>query len=412
MPTYTYATLKNSVSSKIQGRVGNLLNDGTIIYCFNSAARKLFTKIDLRSAKRKSSLSPNLFNDIYDYNCPSDLKGIKVIDIIPQINRSRYLEWVLTTPEEFDRHKDWEKTLFCVWDNDFVRRLRISAIADMTNTDLTISELDSLTSGGGTWAGYGDAENLRVDSDNYVKGNASINWDISNAGGTTAGIYNDDLDEFDLSDYIYSGSVFIWVYITDSTNITNFILRIGSSASAYYTKTITTNNEGVSFYDGWNLLRFDLYTATTSGSPVATTCNYVALYMTKDAGKVSETDYRFDWLVVKRGAIHDVLYYTKYPWQTSGGTYLENATAVTDKLNADTEEFDLLVTECTIEALQELGDYNEAAILKKLQDEDIKNYIMNYPSEAKLLINTYHEFEDFTRNRHESILNEINKIEL
>ena len=391
---YLYSDIENSVNSKIGGRLSSLLG-GTIKYCINAGVRETFQEIDLRSAKRKSALSPNLFDDIYDYNCPSDLKGQKVIDIIPQISRTSDLEWNLTTPEEFDRRKEIDKTMFTVWDNDFVRRLRISLVVDDSDTNLTIAELDSLSSGGGTWALFGDGENLTQDLDNFVKGNGSINWDISSAGGTTAGIQNTGLDSFDLTDYVSAGSIFIWVYITDKTNITNFILRVGSSGSAYKTKTVTTNNEGTSFYNGWNLLRFDLFTSSTVGSPDMSACVFAAIYMTKDAAKVSETDYRFDWLVVKRGKIHDVLYYTKYAWQTTSTlAYKENATAISDYIVADTEEFDIITTKCAEKAAQELRDYPLVNILKNDYKEMKQNYILNYPSEAKLLITTYHIFQE------------------
>ena len=387
---YTYSDLENDVSSKIGGRISSLLGT-TVKTCINAGVREAFGEIDFRSAKRKTSISPNLFDDIYDYSCPADLKGNKVIDIIPQINRSSDLEWILTSPEEFDRRKEIEKTIFTLSDNDFVRKLRISLVVDDSDTNLTVSELDSLTSGGGTWTLYGDGTNLTADPDNYVKGNGSINWDISAAGGTTAGIYNDDLDDFDITDYVSAGSVFVWVYITSITNLTNFILRIGSSSAVYYYKTITTNNEGLAFYAGWNLLRFDLFSSTQVGVVDQDACNYVALYMTKDGAKISETDYRFDWLVIKRGAIYSVLYYTKYAWQTTSTyAYKENSTAISDLIVADTEELDIIATKCAEKAALELRDYPLVSILKNEYQEMKKNYILTYPSEAKLLINEYY----------------------
>jgi hypothetical protein len=387
---YTYQNLEDAINSKIGGRISSLLGT-TVKTCINAGVREAFGEIDFRSAKRKTSISPNLFDDIYDYSCPADLKGIKVIDIIPQINRSSELEWTLTSPEEFDRRKEIDKTIFTLSDNDFVRKLRISLVVDDSDTNLTVSELDSLTSGGGTWTLYGDGTNLTKDSDNYVKGNASINWDISAAGGTTAGIYNSGLDSFDITDYVSAGSVFVWVYITSITNLTNFIIRIGSSSTVYYTKTITTNNESLAFYAGWNLLRFDLSSSTQVGTVDQDACNYVALYMTKDGAKISETDYRFDWLVIKRGAIHSVVYYTKYAWQTTVTyAYKENSTATTDLIVADTEELDIIATKCAIRAAQELRDTNLTLELKAEYTEMKKNYILSSPSEAKLMINTYY----------------------
>jgi len=197
------------------------------------------------------------------------------------------------------------------------------------------------------------------------------------------------LDVFDITDYLTEGSIFCWVYITSTTNLTNFIIRIGSGASAYYSITITTNNEGNSFVAGWNLLRFDLVNKSETGSVDDDGCNYVALYMTKDAAKVSETDYRFDWLVMKKGDHYNVIYYSKYGWQTSGGTWQENATEDTDVLNAETSEYDLICEKVAELAEQKLKNYKEADRHRKIYEQKKFNYIFNYPSERMILEQSY-----------------------
>lgn len=383
---YTYTNIKDLVNGAMHGKVDNLKS---ALNTINQGVRQALGKVDLRSTKRKSTLSPNLFNEVYDYSCPSDLKGMGIIDVVPQINRSRDYDIDLVSPEEFDRRKSSDFNLITLYDYDGTRRLRLSM--DVDDDSLVVSELDSLTSGGGTWTLFGDGTNVRADSDNYVKGNGSIAWDISSAGGTTAGIYNSSLDTFDLTDYVSGGSVFVWVYITSVTNLTNFILRIGTDSSNYFTKTITTNNEGVSFYNGWNLLRFDFSTSTEVGTVTDDTCNYVAIYMTKDGAKVSETDYRFDWLVVKRGEIHNLIYYSKYGWQSSAGTYLENSTATTDYINADTEEVNIIIGQIAELGFRELRDYDDWKIQKQENKEDIQNYQMKYPSEAKVYTTEYYQ---------------------
>ena len=87
--------------------------------------------------------------------------------------------------------------------------------------------------------------------------------------GTTAGIVNSTLDTFDYTDFLY-GSVFVWTYITDKTDITNYKMRVGNDASNYYEMTVTDTHEDIPFLDGWNLLRFDMSSKTTTGSPTST----------------------------------------------------------------------------------------------------------------------------------------------
>ena len=402
-PSFAQSELNTSVSKKVQGTFAA----ADFLTIANDAAKFVMSDIDLRSMMRKSALSPNLFDEMYQYTLPSDIKGDKIIDIQPQINRGKFDDWVLTSQEQFDRLKsrtkldvagdpiklaadeDWMgENYVAIARDDLVNKLLISR--PISDTETLISSLDSLSAGGGTWTEYGDGDNATVDADNYVKGSASINWDINADGGTTAGVYNDDLDDFDVSDYKSNGSVFVWAYISSTTNLTNFILRIGSSSSAYYSITITTNNEGASFYAGWNLLRFDFTNKSTTGTPDDDACDYVALYMTKDAAKVSETDYRFDNLTMKLGEHYNVVYYTRYPWQSSAGTFLEDATTTTDLLNCETDEYPLFVLK-TAEYMEEFLKHERLADRLEVKYERAKaKYVLENPSQALLMTNIYH----------------------
>ena len=398
MPAYSRSTLRTNTATMISGTMSTTDSNPLM----NRAVREVLSDVDIRSMKRKSALSPNLFDDVFQYTCPTTLKENKIIDIKPQIKRGRLDQWRLTTEEEFDRIKEdhridywgdpikvsksqWLGDSICaISDADFVRKILLSRPID--DKSVTISSLDAV----GTWIAFGDGTNLTADSDNYVKGSAAINWDISSTGGTTAGIVNSSISSFDISDYIGTGSVFVWAYITSATNITNFILMIGSSSSAYNYITVTTNNEGAAFYAGWNLLRFDFVNKSTSGSPTNTACTYVAIYMTKAAGKISETDYRFDNLVMKRGDHYDVIFYTKYGWQSAAGTYLENSTDDTDLINVDTAEMKLIEYKSAELMERHLKNHGEADRYFQLYQLEIKKYEQTHPSEAMILTQQYH----------------------
>lgn len=403
--SFSYTELSAEVSAQIRGDITSASKRVLI----NKSVREVLSDVDLRSTIRKSALSPNLFDDVYRYSCPSDMKQEKVIDIQPQVetSRGRFDYWNLVPAEQFDRYKKehrldkwgdpinlrrsmWQgDNLIAFEEDELTRTLLVSRVID--DTELIISSLDSTTSGGGTWKAYGDGDNLTDDIDNYIRGSGAINWDIDDAGGTTAGIYNDDLTDFDIEDYKSIGSAFVWAYISSTTNLTNFILRIGSSASAYYSITITTNNEGNSFHDSWNLLRFDFANKSTTGTPDDDACDYVALYMTKDAAKVSETDYRFDHLVLKRGKHYWLHYYSKYGWQSSTGTYLENSTADTDLLNADTDEYQLIIARSIYNFAKWLPQLNDVTLAKNDYEEAKKKYETNYPSRALTISQKYYD---------------------
>lgn len=358
----------------------------------NRAAREVGARIDLRSTKRRSQLSPSIFQQVYQYTKPTDMKGLGLIDIMPQVKRSsgHAGEWVLTTPEEFDRMKRVYRLVAAVYDADGVGRLWLSAVVD--DDKLTLHECDSLT-GDGTWAVVtGSAHNLTLDNYNYVNGNASLNFDVDTSD-IVPSIQNTTMEAKDLTDF-QGQPLFAWVFIPSGglSKVSSITLRWGSGTGAYYQRAVTTTNEGLAFQAGWNLLRFDWDTSVTEvGVPDITDITFLRLIITLSGVLTAEvTDWRLDFVVVRKGVIHDVIYYSKYMWQSSAGTYLENSTASTDLLNADTEEFDLIVAR--LDYLLAKAQRNQFDI--KIAREDYllaeANYKLNYPSEAKLLTTSYY----------------------
>lgn len=336
-PIYTYSQVKSRINAGIKGKIGILIDARETI---NQVVREVVGEIDLRSTRRKSALVPNLFSKVFEYASPSDLKSNAICGINDQTDKIQ-VDYNFTTPNQFSKRQD--KNSIAIDDADFIKKILVNA--EVNDESITISALDALTSGGGTWAvSSTGATNLAADADDFVRENASLSFDLSALAVTTAGIKNTTLNNFALTDYLGgNGAVFVWAYITSTTGLTNFILNIGTNTSNYYQKTITTASDGTAFKTGWNLLRFDLTTLTQTGTVTAATCTYVELYMTKLTTKVSETDYRFDGLYLKKGVKNNVVYYSKYGWQNSSGTYIENSTADSDLLMADTDEINLII---------------------------------------------------------------------
>ena len=383
LSVYQYSDLLNQVIDS--ARRSNITNVITVQNFINRAARIVYSEVDLRSAKRNVVLGTDLFDDIYSYPAPSDLKGDAIIDFIPQVNRSTTFRLDLVSEQEFDLKKTIKNNLVALATDDLVKRIMFSG--DVVDTKLTAATLDSLTSEG-TWSAYNDATNLVADTDNYVAGGGSIKFDLTGSA-TTAGIQNTTISALDISDYVNNGHIFVWVYINSTTNLTNFICDIGNDLTTnYYTQTITTNNEGVAFYNGWNLLRFDFASMTQNGTVAPTTIDSIRIYMTKTSGK-SDDGYRFDHIVLHTGEIHSILYYSRYPWQNSSQTFLENSTATTDYINAETDEFDGFVYKSKEEVFKELRRFDLAKQAREDYDNWKKEYKKRNPSE-RLTRNRYY----------------------
>lgn len=398
MPTifpYTYANLKASINARIHNKIGLVATPRTII---NNVATRV-SGLSLRSNKRKAVLAPNLFNDIYQYAAPSDIDGNNLIGIQPQsMNRDRNNIWEFVTEEEFDIRKQSDTNLVAFADHTFVRSLLISS-RNSDLLELSIAGIQGVagdSSTGASWAAFGNADTLATDTYDFIKGNGSLSFNLT-TGGTTSGIVLTTVNVFDLTKYKSAGSVFTWAYMTTASNITNVKLRLGNSASVYYELTATTANDGAAFVNGWNLIRFDFNTKTTTGTPTDTTCNYAALYFTKAAGTV-DTGYRFNWLNAKQGSISNLIYYSSSSWESSTGTFLGDSTSDSDYLIADADEYGLFV-EKGVEVLgMAAREYVDAKLAADQFKEMVRDYKMRYPTESLQLTSTYHYLNGGTIN--------------
>ena len=395
---YTRTNLQDRLNSMIGGKNGQLLSLENL---FNSAVRYVLTDMDLRGTKRNAVLAPNLFNDIYDYTLPTDTK--KIIDILPQTERGEMTEWDLVSEEEFDRKKNRLDNLVAISDDDMVRRLKISR--RVSDRAVILGRLESPTGDGDTWSAFGGVvdTDIKKDGDNYVKGIASLRFsgDGSN-GDTNAGIQNKGLDAEDLSEYLATGSIFVRGRLTTGdTNIKQLNVRIGSDTSNYYQISDSTTNENTAFETGWNLVRLDLSGKSTTGTPVDTAIDYVAAFWSKDSdAHSSDTDYAFDHIEIKKGIIHYLLYYTRYVWQTTTtAVYKENSTAATDTLSLYNDEVELVLAKAYELASIELKDKDGIKIARELYKDQKKSYLMDHPSEAKILVSMPYEFASTSGRR-------------
>lgn len=386
MPTYQFSQLKGEVNGRIKGKIGIMVNSRATI---NAGVRQVNTDFDLASTRRKSRLTPNLFSGPGEYACPNDLKMNSIVTIEPQVLLQQRQDWGLVPYEQFARRMD--RNTIAIGNSDLIKKLY--ALTYINDLKQVVSSFDSLTAGGGTWLAVGDATNVRADQDNFVEGAGSIAFDLSSNPGLTAGVKDLGINTTDLTKYLQgNGTLIVFAYIVSTTGLTNYILQIGTDASNYYQKTVTSQQDGTAFRVGWNVLEFDLNSLTTVGTPTITTSNFASLYMTKLGTKINEVGYRFDYMVLRKGEINYVVYYSKYGWQTNAGVYIENSTVDTDYFNAESAEYDLILDKCTELCANEVDEDKVAKDNNASYKDKLKNYKMNSPSESLTMIITTADF--------------------
>lgn len=198
-----------------------------------------------------------------------------------------------------------------------------------------VASFDSLTSDGGTWEAdttNSDALNVTADSVEYKEGSGSINFDIdvSQSGNNRATIFNDSVSSQNLTEFEDLGSWLFELYIPDVTNITSITLYWGSSDSAYWSATASTDIDGAVFSDGWNTIKIDWENATMISSPDVAAIDYIRFDLNYGVSQVDDTDFRLDNLRIANPETLTFYYVTWNVGETAGGTEISAFTASTD----------------------------------------------------------------------------------
>lgn len=336
--SYPISTLKTELTAVLHGTTLNKVQ--ALDNLIDRAARQLIADCDPQETKRISQIDNAIYDRVYDYAVPVDLKGNCIVDIRPQVNRKFSDKFSQFYNEAFDytKYQVIGKGQFTIsWDTG-VRTLRISKdlpAGQLINGATTITD-------NGTWAVGSLASNLRNDNLNYVYGSSSLRFDVdAGADPSTAYLENSTMNAVDLTRDEDQGVIFAYVWIPTPANVTNFILRWGSSSADYWSRTVTVAQNNVAFQTGWNLLRFDWDGATVTGSPDASVVDYLRFTVTYDG--TADTDFRLNNIVSQLGTIYEMEYYSKYLFRSaSTGAFQETVTSDNDLVNLDTDSYNML----------------------------------------------------------------------
>ncbi len=338
--------------------------------------------VDPQETKRIASIG-QVFNSVFDYSTPVDLKGNRVIDIFPQVDRQVTDIYRQDFNQDFDVAKQFSlQDQFTILFNGMVKTIRISA---PTLTPPTVLNDASTISGNGTWAATTSASNLSVDNINSIDGGGALQFDLA-ALGSTGYLENSTFSPVDLSSMEGQGTLFLWVYLPTASVFTNVILRWGSSSSAYYTYTATTTQANTVFQTGWNLLAFPWASATTVGSPDSSAIDYLRVTWTYNG--TAQTGVHLDTVSASMGTLLNIEYYSKYLFRdVTTGAFQEQVSSDTNLINLDTETFDLLTYKvCNLAAQQQQGldaTFHDGPYFQQMYTSALQRYRNLYLSEIQ-----------------------------
>lgn len=385
--SYTIQDLKNdliAVSHNTQlNQVTNV--DGLI----DRAARQLLLDVDPQETKRTLEFANPIYNDVFDYPIAADVKGNKIIDIRPQVRRLPSDTWLQAYNQAFDIAKQNVFSLanmFTINFNTGIKTLRINS--PLLNPPIIVNQIEGISLNG-TWATGGTTSNLAVNNTNFVQGSGSLQYDVAIGTGY---IENSTMSAVNLSAVVNQASMFVWVYVPTGANLTSVTLRWGSSSANYYSLTVTQNQQGTAFVNGWNLCQFPWASASVTGSPNSASIGYSRISTV--IANATATAVKANGLDCILGSILEYEYYSKYMFRDGvTGAFQETVTDDSNLINLDTESYNLLTNKCAefmMQQLQGIDASYDGSYFKEEYDQGVMRYKAMYKSETQKPQSSYY----------------------
>jgi len=357
----------------------------------NEASRKLLNRIDPETTKRVEFLETSLYDKVDRYVPPSDLKDKKVIDVRGLQCRDYRTSFFQHIERTFDKYKPVNS--FAITHENGRKQMLVQGGCCEPHT--LIHELDDLSLNG-TWNTSGNVTNLRTDRLNYLTGNASFRFD-ANASGVEGSLYVTGMKNVDISEYVQTGSVFVWMDIPKPHSVQTIELQFGSSPVDYYSYRVTTAHNSTNFTRGWNLLRFALDGMEVVGTPIQSAISMAKVVVETDGTAIY--DMRLDSMVLRNGCMYTVRYYSNSLFRDAvTDSWKEKATSEDDVINLDTVSYNLLLLEtCKIVARDTKSDLAKYSVFQSELEKEYKDYSRTNQSEYIPITETY--YKDWGRGR-------------
>lgn len=359
---------------------------------FNRAARQVLLDVDPQETLRILPLGTPIYDSVFDYPAPPDLKGNKVVDIRPQVNRQTFQSFDQNYNKQFDITKiPGAQPNFTVNFDTSIKSLRINA--PYLNTGIILGIAAQPTNNNGTWTTGGTASAITTDLLNWVVPPSSVSCTLgASTPGAVGYMENSTLNAIDASTQQGQGTLFYWVYLPTASNFTNVKLRWGSSSSNYWEGTSTTTQQGTTFQNGWNLIAFPWSTATVTGSPNSASITYIRTSFTYNG--TAMVGAKINNFVTRLGQIYQLEYYSKFIFRDfTTGAYQETVTDNSNLINLDTETYNLLFWQVALLAVQQmLGQVSTFDInfLQQQYTDALTRYRALYKSQITLPKSTYY----------------------
>lgn len=388
--SYTIGRLQSDLAGVLHGTTINQVTN--VFGLYNRAASEFLLECDPNESIRMIPFPSTIYNMVYDYPLPPDVKGNKVLDIQPQIDRTAIDVWTQSYIQAFDVAKTTSlQDNFTTMFNSGLKTIRINA--PYLPVPILLNQANEV-SGNGTWVAGGDASNLAVNNTNFVANPSSLQFDLNGATGTGY-LECTGMAAIDLSLLVNQTVQFLYTSLPTGTDFSSIVFWFGSSTSDYYTQTATVNQQNVAFSNGWNLVAEPWLGAGVVGTPNPASISYLRVTWNYTMGN-PQTAVLMNNIVANLGRILNLVYYSKYMFSDSiTGAYKESVTSVNDIINLDTDAYAIyfnLVAFLVMQQQQGLDSaFYDGNFFLQAYQKGLARYKQQYPSQQQKAQSVYYK---------------------
>lgn len=361
---------------------------------YERAANNVLARTHPIDTIRNVPLTDTVHDDVFNYALAADFRDI--IDLRPQAARITRDRSVRQFAETFDLTKAFARKQISIESRNGTRFIRINW---RRNPPKVYHNMDSLTANG-TWSVVGSATGLKIQTLYFITGTKSTEFDLVATGD---GIQNTSATALDLEDEDEIADPFIWIYFPATTNVTSVTGIWGNDLTTNFWTGVaqTTQADGTAFKTGWNRIKWAWSAATETGTvdPSAIDSFRITIAAT---GAVSNI--RVDSIMFSVGTVFDLIYYSKFAFQNSSGTWIARPTATdgSDVVVFDDDAINIFLNECLILAAHQVegedSGFDISFARQELYDPTnglYKKYNAQNPSQIKKQVGTYYKMPNF-----------------
>jgi len=289
------------------------------------AVRQVNMNIDITESKKIIPLTQAVYTGDYLYALPTDLDT--VISLTPIDGKfSSWEEYLNRDARSMGLDTSSLDNSFRTEYRQGTRLMRITGNHTAT-TPITLHDCDSLDDNG-TVTATADANNIGINEINFMDGVGSVDFNITPSSGIATVIF-DGIDTQDISSVTRDGSFSMMMDVPTELagKITSIRIRVGHDSSNYLQQTVTMNAFNGAFTQGYNPVRFERRTATTTGTVDDTLIDYMEVSITHTAS-TDVIGVKIDHIIAEKGVAYALAYYSNLYYTDASGIFIDRPASV------------------------------------------------------------------------------------